>query len=115
LRRRSRLFDPDRYSAADLANAGPKPVTLRRTRLLILLSAIAATGLSACGRRGPLELPPEVQARGEALKAQQAAAQARTAKNAPGQAQPEPPRPPIPGTIGNRPPEQYPFPLDPLL
>ncbi len=91
-------------------------MTLRRTRLLVLLAVAAATSLSACGRRGPLELPPEVQARGEALKAEQAAAPAKNApKPAPGQAAPTPPAPPIPGTIGNRPPEQYPFPLDPLL
>lgn len=94
-------------------------MTIRRPCLLLLLAAFAATGLSACGRRGPLELPPEIQAQGEALKAQQAAALAKSAKNAPrpapGQAVPEPPPPPIPGTIGNRPPEQYPFPLDPLL
>ncbi|WP_424360407.1 LPS translocon maturation chaperone LptM [Methylocystis parvus] len=93
-------------------------MTLRRSRLLILL-ALAAASLSACGRRGPLELPPEIQARGEALKAEQAAAQAKAARNAPklapGQAAPEAPEPPIPGTIGNRPPAQYPFPLDPLL
>ncbi|HEY8163571.1 MAG: LPS translocon maturation chaperone LptM [Methylocystis sp.] len=100
----------------DLANAGFEPVTLRRTRSFILLAAIAAASLSACGRRGPLELPPEVQARGEALKAEQAAALAKNApKPAPGQPTPEPPPPPIPGTIGNRPPAQYPFPLDPLL
>lgn len=91
-------------------------MTIHRTRLLLLLAAFAATGLSACGRRGPLELPPEIQAQGEALKAQQAAALAKNApKPAPGQAAPEPPPPPIPGTIGNRPPAQYPFPLDPLL
>jgi predicted small lipoprotein YifL len=94
------------------------PVTLRRSRLLILL-ALAAASLSACGRGGPLELPPEIQARGEALKAEQAAAQAKAARGAPklvpGQAAPEAPEPPIPGTIGNRPPAQYPFPLDPLL
>lgn len=91
-------------------------MTIRRTRLLLLLAAFAATGLSACGRRGPLELPPEIQAQGEALKAQQAAALAKNApKPAPGQAAPELPPPPIPGTIGNRPPAQYPFPLDPLL
>jgi len=77
----------------------------------------AAASLSACGRRGPLELPPEVQARGAALKAAQAQSQpVRGApKPAPGQAAPEPPPPPIPGTMGNRPPAQYPFPLDPLL
>jgi predicted small lipoprotein YifL len=95
-------------------------VTHRQFRLPLLLAAtLFAIGLPGCGRRGPLELPPEVQARGEALKAEQAAAQARAAKNAPkpapGQALPEPPPPRIPGTIGNRPPEHYPFPLDPLL
>jgi predicted small lipoprotein YifL len=94
-------------------------VTFRRSSLPILLALAVAASLSACGRRGPLELPPEVQARGEALKAEQAAAQAKAGRNAPapapGGARPEPPAPPIPGTIGNRPPEQYPFPLDPLL
>lgn len=90
-------------------------MTLRRSFLLL---ALAAASLSACGRRGPLELPPDVQARGEALKAEQAAASAKSGrgpKPAPGQAAPEAPEPPIPGTIGNRPPAQYPFPLDPLL
>ncbi len=91
-----------------------------RFRLTLLLAAAAAVGLSACGRRGPLELPPEVQARGAALKAEQDAALARSgpkpaAKAAPGQAVPEPPPPPIPGTIGARPPADYPFLLDPLL
>jgi predicted small lipoprotein YifL len=109
--RRSRLFDSDRYSAGDLAKRRTCPVNLRRTRLLLLFAALAASGLASCGRRGPLELPPEVQARGEALKAEQAK---NAPKPAPGQAQPAPP-PPIPGTVGNRPPDQYPFPLDPLL
>lgn len=95
-------------------------MTLRRSRLILLIAAaLAAAGLSACGRRGPLELPPEVQARGAALKAEQDAARAAAARNAPrpapGEAVPEPPPPPIPGTMGNRPPSQYPFPLDPLL
>ncbi|MEK4032739.1 lipoprotein [Methylocystis sp. IM3] len=90
-------------------------MTPPRLRLILLLAA-ATAGLSACGRRGPLELPPDVQARGAALRAQQEAAQARTGpKPAPGQAVPAPPPPPIPGTIGNRPPADYPFPLDPLL
>lgn len=92
---------------------------MNRSRLLVLL-ALAAASLSACGRRGPLELPPEVQARGDALKAEQTAAQAKAARIGPklpaGQAAPPPPpEPPIPGTIGNRPPAQYPFPLDPIL
>ncbi|WP_363350298.1 LPS translocon maturation chaperone LptM [Methylocystis echinoides] len=90
-------------------------MTPRPLRLILLLAA-AVVGLSACGRRGPLELPPDVQARGAALRAQQEAALAKTGpKPAPGQAVPAPPPPPIPGTIGNRPPEDYPFPLDPLL
>lgn len=91
-------------------------MTPRGLRLIFALIAAAAASLAACGRRGPLELPPEVQARGAALKAQQEAAQAKTgAKPAPGQVAPETPPPPIPGTIGNRPPADYPFPLDPLL
>lgn len=93
-------------------------MTLRRFRLPALLF-LAVASLSACGRRGPLELPPEVQARGEALKAAQAAEQAKAgkagAKAAPGQAPAAPPAPPVPGTIGHRPPDQYPFILDPLL
>lgn len=92
-------------------------MTLRGFRLLLLLAgAVAALGLSACGRRGPLELPPEVQAQGAALKAEQDAARARNApKPAPGAAEPAAPPVRIPGTMGNRPPDQYPFPLDPML
>lgn len=91
-------------------------MTLRRFRLFCLL-ALAAASLSACGRRGPLELPPDVQARGAALKSEQAAQTKASGapRAAPGQTAEEAPEPPIPGTIGNRPPAQYPFPLDPLL
>jgi predicted small lipoprotein YifL len=93
-------------------------VTPRHLRLIFLAAAVGVA-LSGCGRRGPLELPPEVQARGDALKAQQEASRAKgpqnTAKPVPGQAQAEAPPPPIPGTIGHRPPDQYPFFLDPLL
>ena len=92
----------------------------RSNRLIFLLAAaLIAAGLSGCGRRGPLELPPETQARGEALKAEQDAARAKAArtspKAAPGEAEPRSAPVRIPGTIGNRPPEQYPFLLDPLL
>lgn len=85
--------------------------------LTVVALGLAALALAACGRRGPLELPPEVQAQGAALKAQQEAELARTPrKPAPGaEPLPAPPPPPIPGTTGNRPPAQYPFPLDPLL
>lgn len=95
-------------------------VTLSRSRILLaILVATLAAALSACGRHGPVELPPETRARGAALKAQQEAAQARTQRGAkppaPGADAPSPPPPPIPGTVGNRPPDQYPFLLDPLL
>lgn len=93
-------------------------MTLRRTRLFAILAAtLAASALAGCGRRGPLELPPEYQAQGAALKAQQDAALAQTAKKLPpGAPVPPPPPPPIPsGVTGNRPPAEYPFPLDPLL
>jgi predicted small lipoprotein YifL len=80
------------------------------------LAALALLALSGCGRRGPLELPPEYQAQGAALKAQQdAELKASPRKAATGAPVPAPP-PPIPsGVTGNRPPAQYPFPLDPLL
>jgi len=88
----------------------------RPLRLLFALacaSALAA-GLSGCGRRGPLELPPEVQERGKFLDAQEAA-KAKPAPLAPGAARPKSVARPIPGTQGYRPPAEHPFPLDPLL
>ena len=92
------------------------PLPLLLSRVSILALALVAMGLSGCGRRGPLELPPETQARGAALKSQQEAARARGAQRAaPGAEEASGPPPPIPGTIGNRPPAQYPFLLDPLL
>lgn len=94
-------------------------MTLRRSRLCTLFAAaLAVLALSGCGRRGPLELPPEYQAQGAALKAQQDAELAKAAprKAVPGAPVPAPPAPPIPlGVTGNRPPSQFPFPLDPLL
>ncbi|MBI1981321.1 MAG: lipoprotein [Methylocystis sp.] len=83
--------------------------------MTVLALALVAASLGACGRRGPLELPPESQARGAILRAEAEAAQAKAAARG---APPPPanaPAPPIPGAIGNRPPDQYPFPLDTLL
>ncbi|MBM3550478.1 MAG: hypothetical protein FJX45_01690 [Alphaproteobacteria bacterium] len=91
----------------------PVPTFSHRALAATLALALTAASLGACGRRGPLELPPETQARGAYLRAQTEAAQAKAARGAP---PPEnAPAPPIPGTVGNRPPDQYPFPLDPLL
>lgn len=98
---------------------------MRQTRTAFALAAatLLALALSGCGRKGPLELPPDVQARGDFVKAQQEAdakkrgvkpAPPPTSALAPGVLGPKEPQN-IPGTIGNRPPSQYPFPLDPLL
>jgi predicted small lipoprotein YifL len=92
----------------------PRLPHLTRRSVAALALALIAASLGACGRRGPLELPPETQARGAILRAQAEAAQAKAATHG----APPPanvPAPPIPGTVGNRPPDQYPFPLDPLL
>lgn len=83
-------------------------------RSLAFAALLLAVGLAGCGRRGPLELPPDVQQRGAALRAQEQAAAPRP-RAAPGADDPDQPKTPIPGTPGNRPPEQYPFVLDPLL
>lgn len=92
------------------------PPLLTRRPLAVLALALVAASLGACGRRGPLELPPETQARGAILRAEAEAQATRTApRPSPGAPAPSVPPPPIPGTIGNRPPAQYPFPLDPLL
>lgn len=86
-------------------------------RLLLLCALFClAAGLAGCGRRGPLELPPETQQRGAELREQQKAeARATRARPAPGEDEQDGPPPPIPGTTGNRPPDKYPFVLDPLL
>jgi predicted small lipoprotein YifL len=85
-------------------------------RFLVASAAFAlmAFGLSACGRRGPLELPPDVQARGFQAQAE-AESRHPGPVNAVGEPTQTPPPPPIPGTVGNRPPAEYPFLLDPLL
>ncbi|MBY6241735.1 lipoprotein [Methylosinus sp. Sm6] len=78
-----------------------------------LILVLALAGLSGCGRRGPLDLPPEVTA-----QPREAVVQKTTVT-------PEGSKKPvaeevraveyIPGTTGFRPPERYPFILDPLL
>ncbi len=85
---------------------------LRSTSLLIVASA-ALLLLSGCGRRGPLELPPEAQERGKALQERDAAQPKRKPRL--GEAEETPEKLPVPGTSGHRPPQQYPFFLDPLL
>jgi len=85
------------------------------SRRAFFLAALAALGLAGCGRKGPLELPADVQAE---RAARQAAEQANAPRN--GQKIAEeggPPKPPQPqlGDPGRRPPALYPFPLDPLL
>lgn len=96
-------------------------MTPRQKILLALLAGALASALSACGRKGPLELPAEYQVQQSDAKERRAAQQRdQSAKglqpafdpNSPG----EPPKSVnIPGTSGNRPPAQYPFPLDPIL
>ncbi|MGA8169404.1 MAG: lipoprotein [Methylocystis sp.] len=94
-----------------------------RARRLILAFAIAPllTGaLAGCGRKGPLELPPDVQAVRDARRAQQEAADAAKARTD-GQKQKlsdegaKPKAKPVEGDIGHRPPADYPFFLDPIL
>ncbi len=38
-----------------------QPPRLTRSLVVVLLAATLASGLSACGRRGALELPPNIQ------------------------------------------------------
>ncbi|WP_400769995.1 lipoprotein [Methylosinus sporium] len=74
---------------------------------------ILALALSGCGRRGPLDYPPEVAARPKAVVVQKttltpAGGKTPVAEDVKAVEY-------IPGTPGFRPPEQYPFILDPLL
>ncbi len=97
----------------------------RRARRLILALAIApllAGALAGCGRKGPLELPPDVQAaRKEKIEQQQAdeAAKAKAASGGQGPSLSEqgvkPKAQPVEGDVGHRPPADYPFFLDPIL
>lgn len=90
-----------------------------RSLALVASTLLLAASLSACGRRGPLELPPDVQARGAALRAEDEAraahashgARPKLSEEGAGDKKPQA----IPGTVGHRPPQDYPFSLDPLL
>ena len=97
----------------------------RRAKRLILALAIApllAGALAGCGRKGPLELPPDVQAARQEKIAQQQAEEAEKAKAANGGQPPKlsqqgvkPKTMPVEGDVGHRPPADYPFFLDPIL
>ena len=97
----------------------------RRAKRLILALAIApllAGALAGCGRKGPLELPPDVQAARQEKIAQQQAEEAEKAKAENGGQPPKlsqqgvkPKARPVEGDVGNRPPADYPFFLDPIL
>ncbi|HMK88374.1 MAG TPA: lipoprotein [Methylocystis sp.] len=82
-------------------------------RALFALS-FAAFALSGCGRKGPLELPADVQAERNARRAEEQAAAARAGRKLP-EDEPSGKPKPQPGDIGRRPPADYPFFLDPLL
>lgn len=93
-------------------------MTPRKT-LNLLVTSLLISGLVGCGRRGPTESPLETQAYDKAMNAKEAEEQKTltsqgkkiTPKNFDASSQPGG----IPGTTGNRPPEQFPFPLDPIL
>jgi predicted small lipoprotein YifL len=86
---------------------------LYRPRWAALMLILALAGLSGCGRRGPLDLPPEVAARPKEAIVQTTTVQPAGSKT-PVAADVKAVEY-IPGTIGFRPPERYPFILDPLL
>ncbi|ARN80527.1 LPS translocon maturation chaperone LptM [Methylocystis bryophila] len=92
---------------------------LRRPHYGIVLGLLALC-LAGCGRKGPLELPADLQAERQAQAAQAeeaAAAQARAKGRRPKLSEEgvKPPPGPALGDPGNRPPAVYPFPLDFLL
>ena len=90
----------------------------RRPHYGIALGLLALC-VASCGRKGPLELPADVQAERQAQAAQAAAAveghpSGRRPKLSEEGAPPPPPGPAL-GDPSNRPPAVYPFPLDFLL
>ena len=92
----------------------------RRAKRLILALAIApllAGALAACGRKGPLELPPDVQAaRQEKIAEQQADQAAKNPDKGKLSQQGVKSKPEwVEGDPGHRPPADYPFFLDPIL
>jgi len=80
----------------------------------LILAAFAALALAGCGRKGPLELPVDVQAERAARQAAQEEAAAKTGRKLSDEGAPPKPQP-QPGDIGHRPPADYPFVLDPVL
>ncbi|HEY8262702.1 MAG TPA: lipoprotein [Methylosinus sp.] len=74
---------------------------------------LALAGLAGCGRRGALDLPPEVAARPKEAVVQKTTVTPEGSKKP--VAEDVKAVEYIPGTIGFRPPERYPFILDPLL
>jgi len=117
--RTSRFLAARRYSARAQPPMDRPALTLLPRLTLAASALLLAASLSACGRRGPLELPPDVQARGAALRAEDEArtahgphgARQKLSEEGAGDKKPQA----IPGTVGHRPPQDYPFPLDPLL
>jgi predicted small lipoprotein YifL len=85
------------------------------SRRMLCLVAFAALVLAGCGRKGPLELPADVQAERAARKAAQDEAAANADRRLSQEGAPPSARQPQPGDIGRRPPPDYPFILDPLL
>lgn len=88
----------------------PQVYRPRRAALILLL---ALAGLSGCGRRGALDLPPEVAARPKEAVVQTTTVTPAGSKTP--VAEDVKAVEYIPGTAGFRPPERYPFILDPLL
>ncbi len=92
----------------------------RRLILAFAIAPLLAGALAGCGRKGPLELPPDVKAARDAKRAQQEAAETAKAGKAGQQpklseegAKSAPTK--VEGDVGKRPPEHYPFILDPIL